>query len=1198
MRLQKLELQGYKSFASKTEFLFNDGVTAIVGPNGSGKSNVADAIRWVLGEQSYRLLRGKRTEDMIFSGSSQRSRSGLAQVTMTLDNSEGWLPVDYNEVTIGRRALRSGENEYHFNGNRVRLRDIAEILGRSGLARRTYTVIGQGLVDTALSLRPEERRTLFEEAAGITIHQMKRSDALSKLEDTQSNLLRIHDIIAEIAPRLRSLKAQATKAENHALRTTELQDLLRIWYGYQWYVSQNRVEEAGELLAQHVDIVEQRTQEIEAVEEQITRRREEQTTLRVSLGEWHRNSSQLHASAETVERELAVWQERAHQITRQMQELSQELLSLNTEAQGQDERISTAEGRLSEIETERTGLVTRTAEVQGQAQKQEQERQQLLHALNRARDDAFRIATELADRRNRLVQLDERKNELQSEQAEHQAQIDASQKAIGELERQIRTVKGELDTWIESSALLETQRQRALESARKIVASRPAIEEQLDKAKETLTRLRSRQDLLARLREDMEGYYAGVRSIMRTDIAGVIGPVAGQIEVESRLERAIETALGSHLQDVIVEKWEVAEEAIAQLKKTRGGRATFLPLDSLRSSRIVSAPGEQGVIGTASQLISHPPALKPAIDMLLGRTLVVEDLKVARRIMRRNRDASQIVTLAGEIVRSSGAVTGGETRKSAEGGMLAREREWRELPGKLQDAEKSAEETQGQLDKSRKTEAAHRQTAEDLARDLTKRQAEQAQLEEQVQSISRRQDRASQEADWHRRLIEQLAGENQALLDKKAALDGEIAERTRIQGEMNEKIETLQTQANNLSTEEIQRQLAELRSAIAALDSRRDGQRQVIRNLRNSLQHTRGQIAGKERRHEELGKQGQDLSTRIATASGERESLTSRIESLESQIQPTEDRLNELETQLTAHYSAEDRMRQKLREAESQHAAANLELQRREDQLKNLHRQIEEDLGLVEVEPIDGIVEQTPLPLHPLVSKLPVIETLPDGVEEQINRLRASLRRLGSINPQAPEEYTNALERHTFLSEQVEDLEQASRSLRAVIAELDEIMERDFMQTFRAVAAQFKTYFATLIGGGSAQLQLSDPENITTPGIDIVARPPGKRQQGLALLSGGERALTAAALIFAILKISPTPFCILDEVDAMLDEANVSRFRQGLKDLADHTQFIIITHNRGTVEVADTVYGITMGEDNTSRSISLRMDGIDVDNGG
>ena len=1197
MRLRKLELQGYKSFASKTEFDFNSGVTAIVGPNGSGKSNVADAIRWVLGEQSYRLLRGKRTEDMIFSGSSQRSRSGLAQVTMTLDNSEGWLPVDFNEVTIGRRALRSGENEYHLNGNRVRLRDITELLGRSGLARRTYTVIGQGLIDTALSQRPEERRALFEEAAGITIHQLKRSDALAKLEDTQSNLLRIHDIIAEIAPRLRSLRIQATRAENHARLSAELQDLFRVWYGYRWFVAQNRVMDAQAHLEQHSKVVQQRSQEIDAVEQQITALRNEQTTLRVSLGEWHRESSQIHAAAETVERELAVWQERLHQITQQIDELSQELISLNAEAQGQEERITTAEGLLAEIETERAEHATRAGDVQKQVQQQETERQQLLHTLNRAREDAFRIATDLADRRNRVAQLAERKDELQSERAGHQAQIETCQKSIGELERRVRTVKGELETWIESSALIETQRQRALEAARKAVAGRPAIEEQLDKTRETMAHLRSRQDVLARLREDMEGYYAGVRSVMRADVSGLIGPVAGQIEVESKLERAIETALGSHLQDVIVEKWEVAEEAIAYLKKTRGGRATFLPLDSLRSSRTVSAPGESGVIGTASELIDYPPALRPAIEMLLGRTLVVEDLQVARRVMKKNRDASQIVTLAGEIVRSSGAVTGGETRKSAEGGVLSREREWRELPKKLQTAENALKESQGQLEQSRKTEAAHRQTAEDLARDLAKRQTEQAQLDEQVQQIQRQQDRAAQEADWHLRLIEQLAGESKALLDKKAELEAEITDQSRRQAEMDQTIERLQAEAAELSTEDGQKQLAELRSIIASLDSKRDGQRQVIRNLRNSLQHTQGQITGKEQRREGLGQQQTDLSERIATTSQNRQSLAGRIESLEGHIQPTEVRLDELETQLTAQYTAEDRMRQRLREAESRHAQANLDLQRREDQLKNLHHQIEEDLGLVELEPVEGIVEQAPLPLHPLVSKLPVVEILPEGVEEEINRLRAALRRLGSINPEAPEEYTTALERHTFLSEQVADLEQASRSLRAVIAELDEIMERDFMQTFRAVAAQFKAYFATLFGGGSAQIVLTEPDNISSTGIDIIARPPGKRQQGLALLSGGERALTAAALVFSILKISPTPFCILDEVDAMLDEANVSRFRQSLKDLADQTQFIVITHNRGTVEVANTVYGITMGEDSTSRSISLRMDGADLENG-
>ena len=1191
MRIRKLELQGYKSFASKTEFAFDSGVTAIVGPNGSGKSNVADAVRWVLGEQSYRLLRGKRTEDMIFSGSSQRSRSGLAQVTLTLDNSEGWLPVEFNEVTISRRALRSGENEYLLNGSRVRLRDISELLGRSGLARRTYTVIGQGLIDAALSLRPDERRGLFEEAAGITVHQMKRSEALSRLDNTQSNLVRINDIIAEIAPRLRTLRSQAKRAENHAKISEELAELLRVWYGYRWYVARNQVDRAHKALSQHAQVVEQRQSAIGEVEKQIADLRTELTALRDTLGEWHRESSKLHAAAEAVERELAVWQERKHQISGQIEGLTQELVALRTEAGAENERIALSETLLAEIETERREQAELAAIVQRELEEQETGRRLLLHSLNNCRDDAFRLATELADRRNRLVQLDERKRELRAKRNEHKKLIEAGQNEIGELERQIRTLTGELETWLEATLLLETEQGKARETAVSIAAARPAIEDQLDQDKEELTRLRSRRDILARLRQDLEGYQAGVRSVIRAKIPGVIGPVAGLISVTPDLERAIETALGGHLQDLVVEKWDIAEKAIAHLQRNKEGRATFLPLDTVRRPNGIAAPHEPGVIGVATELVEFESHLRPVIDMLLGRTVVVDNLKTARGIMKTLRGSFQIVTQAGEIVRSSGAVTGGETRKTREGSMLGREREWRELPDKIQQAKTAMENTQSSLDKNHKAEAQHRQTVEDLARDLARRLDEQTNLEEQIQDLRRKQDRCAQEAEWHQRLIEQLAGENRTLDERKSELETEIEEQTQTQIGVNEQIKELRSQEASLSTEDLQSRLADLRSAIAVLDARRDSQRQTIRSQRNLLQHTRGQIAGKENRTEELQQQREALSVKIADTSIDRADLLAQLAEQEGKIGPAEGRLGELEEQLGLQYTTESRSRQRLREAESRHSQASLELQRQEDQLRNLHRQIEEDLGLVEVETIEGVVEQTPLPLHPLVSKLPVVEQLPDGVEEEINRLRARLRRLGAINPGATEEYTASLERHTFLSEQVADLKQATRSLRAVIAELDEIMERDFMQTFHAIAAQFKTYFATLFVGGSAQLVLTDPNNVSESGIDIIARPPGKRQQGLALLSGGERALTAAALVFAILRISPTPFCILDEVDASLDEVNVERFRQALKDLSDQTQFIVITHNRGTVEIADTIYGITMGEDNTSRSISLHLDG-------
>jgi chromosome segregation protein len=1195
MHLKRVELQGYKTFAARTEFLFDRGITAVVGPNGSGKSNIADAVRWVLGEQSYRLLRGKSTEDMIFSGSAQRPRAGLAHVTITLDNSEGWMPVDFAEVTISRRAYRSGDNEYYVNGSRVRLRDVLELLGRGGLSRRTYTVIGQGLVDAALSLRPEERRLLFEEAAGITLHQSKRAEALAKLEATQANLLRINDIVTELAPRLQLLQTQAEKTERHAEITDQLQKLLRIWYGYRWYASQNALSDVRRVQEQHAGALAKRQNGIQEVERQVTLQREEQASRRALLSDWHRQSSQLHTQVEALERELAVWQERLVQMSGQQEELERELATLNTSLEAQRERLVAGEAALRDLDAQRQEQSALLSQVETQARAREAQRQMLQTAINKARDEAFRIAADMSDRRNRLTQLDEREGELKDDQKGRQGHIAACDTEIGELERQMRAMRQELDAWLEASAALEGQQKQALEQAAQTAAGRPAIERELEAARDDMARLGARRDLLERLREDMEGYYAGVRSAMRANLRGMIGPVASQIKAPADLERAIETALGGHLQDLLVDKWEVAETAIEQLKQSRGGRATFLPLDTVRPGDPLRVPGGAGIIGLASDLIEYDARLEPAIQMLLNRTLVAEDLHAARRVMREMRGSFQIVTRAGEIVRSSGAVTGGMARSESEGGMLAREREWRELPGRLSEAQRKVEEVQRKLEGNRKTEAGHRRSADDLARELQGRRQRQEELNRQIAETRRKQDRVAQEAGWHRNLLNQLGNELTALAGKRKALQTELEHLTENEKQTDERLRALQAQHAGLADDELRARLADLRSVVAVLDSRRDGQVQTLRSQRSALQSAGDQIAAKERRSVELSGSREALAGRISIAGDQRESLLAQLAELEAQVTPAETRMSEIEATLGRLYSAQDQLRLRLREDENRFGQASLEVQRQEERLGALRRQMEEDLGLVEITPTEGIAEQPPLPMEGLVSHLTLVESLPEGLDDEISRLRAQMRRLGPINPQAPEEYVESLQRHTFLTEQLADLEQASRSLRAVISELDDLMQRDFTHTFRAIASHFKEYFAMLFGGGTAQLVLTDAEDISATGIDIIARPPGKRHQGLALLSGGERALTAAALIFSILKVSPTPFCILDEVDAALDEANVGRFREGLESLSDVTQFILITHNRGTVESADTVYGITMGEDSTSRSISLRVDGKEVE---
>ncbi|MFB0538186.1 MAG: chromosome segregation protein SMC [Anaerolineae bacterium] len=1197
MKVKHLELQGYKTFATKTEFVFDEGITAIVGPNGSGKSNIADAVRWVLGEQSYKTLRGKSTADMIFSGSESRPRMGMAQAALTLDNSDGWLPVEFSEVTIARRAYRSGENEYLLNGNRVRLRDITELLAKGGLSRRTYTVIGQGLVDAALSLRSEERRVLFEEAAGITVHQAKRDNAIAKLEDTRQNLLRVNDIISEIDPRLERLERQAERAQEYAQLSQELEGLLRLWYGYQWRQGQKALRQARSRSREQRTRLEERRKELDELERSIAQVRAKQAEKREQLSQWHRESSALHAEAEKLQRDLAVCQERKRLLSQQREEILHEIAPLEVNREAQRERIAQIEEELSRIESQLKEGAAQVQEVQKQLDHREGQRQALVERQTALRHQAFELSTELTDCQNRLAQLDERREELRRERVGHQQAISGQEAERSIAEEGLQAVKGQMDALQAQVQALAAQREdeeREIEVGRERQAQLQVSLAEIQRQEE---RLLARQELLARMREEMAGYQAGVRRVIQAagtgQLSGIVGTVASLIEVPADLEAAIETALGTHGQDIVVETWADAEAAVGFLKQTGGGRATFLPLDTVRSPEPISLPQETGVLGWAVELIGCKAQFRPAFDVLLGHTMVVEDLGTARRILRQvSRDSYsyQIVTLAGEMIHSSGAITGGATEDQG-GGLLAHERERRELPDRLATVRQKRQEFEEQGQRAEETQ---RQLLAALAylegRESELKAASEARAAE-ADAAERQIERLAQEIEWRRGLEKRLDEEMTALDGKEADIGQEMERLEADQTSVQEEIAALEGQLETMTGDDLYEQLVRLKTALAVTEQSREDQRAILHSHQANLEHLEGQIRAKQERADELAQEGEALAGQIEELQAREEELSGQIQALAELIGPTEAKLVELEGQQVELEGEESNCRSRLQRYETIYSQAALEMERRRDELVSLRQQIQNDLGLVELEMTDLLPGQPPLPLKPLVSTLPSIDELPEGLEDEIQRLKVQLKRAGPINPNAPAEYTEALERHTFLTTQVMDLEQASSSLRQVIAELDQLMETDFRKTFEAIAAEFKECFSTLFAGGTAKLVLTDPENLMETGVDIVVRPPGKRQQSLALLSGGERALTAAALIFAILKASPTPFCILDEVDAMLDEVNIGRFRKRLQELADRTQFVVITHNRGTIEAANTIYGVSMGEDSVSKVISLKLEG-------
>ena len=1208
MRVKRIVLHGFKTFAQKTEFVFDPGITAIVGPNGSGKSNVADGVRWCLGEQSFSLLRSKKTADVIFSGSDKRARLGMASVNLILDNSQGEMPIDFDEVEISRRAYRDGDNEYLVNGQKVRMLDVNELLAPSGLGNRTYAVIGQGLIDRVLSLKPEERRSLFEEAAGITGYQTKRGTALRRLDATQQNLTRIQDIVAEISPRLKYLRRQADRYSEFAQIEMDLRDQLRDWYGFRWHRQLAELAEHREAELSLRRSVAARQDAAEQVRDELLVIRERQTELRSGVGDLHSTSGDLHRRADQIGRELAVGRERARQLQVRRDETEREIADLSSRHETATQRATDLAAELAAAQLEHTARQDRVQSLQTTLSAHQAQRQILLEQVEQARRQAAQLQNRMAERASQLTQAQHRQAALvqaqkdqtqagasaqaeaeaiRQELAQAQAQVSQNETAAADLQAEIARLGGETKALREKLAQAEQNRQAADRS---------------------VDQLQTRLDLLERLRNEGAGYASGVKAVLQAGVDGpmldgILGTVASLIRVPAHLDKAIETALGGALQNVVTATWSASREAIDFLKRTGRGRATFLPLDRLHVPNPLPAPNLPGILGNAADLVDFDSSVENAALQLLNRTWIATDLAAARAALDSIQGSGPrptLVTQDGEIVRPGGAVTGGEDSRRRDESMLAREREYRELPDQIQAAQAVGKENAGicgrlaaQLEALGVQSQAAQENLAALARADRQRR-------ERVEEVRRRLDRAEQAARWQAELHTKSAAELTQLQAQEVTLQEDLA---RLQGETalaSEQLAQAETQAADSRSDDLLQQMAELKAAAAEALGHLRSRQSLLDDQRSSSQFTQTQINAKRTHQADLDRSLADLARQIETLTGQEAILNQQIDDLRIKIEPGEQELNQLEQQRNATEQRELAMQQVLRRDEGVWNAAQLRLQRSEDGMANLRREIEHDFGLVALEQSDDLADQPPLPLSSMVEHLPVVEFLPEGMEEDVREMRARLQRLGNVNPEALHEYEEASTRHEFLTTQSQDLEAAAADLRKIITELDQRMAVAFDSTFQAVDKEFVEFFKILFNGGTAKLSLTEPDDLTNTGIEIVARPPGKRPQSLALLSGGERSMTALALIFAILRVSPTPFCILDEVDAALDEANVDRFRDALRSLSGETQFILITHNRRTLETADTIYGITMGGDGVSKVISLRLDGDKIvrDDGG
>ncbi len=1185
MRLKRLELYGCKSFAARTVFEFGEGITAIVGPNGSGKSNIADAVRWVMGEQGYSTLRAKSTEDMIFAGSRTRARLGVAEVMIGFDNSDGWLPLDFAEVAIGRRAYRSGENEYLLNGNRVRYRDILDLLGRAGLMRSTYTVIGQGMVDAALALRPEARRVLFEEAAGTAVYLRKRAESLRRIEETERNLERVSDILNELRPRANSLRQQAERAEEHRQLRKDLQERQRIWYGHQWQRRQRLLAQAEDLLREGGARLEAQravVRDLERKQEELARAQEGQRQQVESL---IARQSALREQIETERRDLAILNERSRLYRIERESLEAELGSLATRQGVLDGEV---ERTLREAAKEEAAFSTTQVELDGARERLaslDTARQEMTRQVSNEEAHLARTMAASADVRARLERAGERRLELAAEGERAQAALDELGEHMAGLSA-LGQQLAERERALEQQCLEATQKLGSLQAD--LAAKREeliAAERRIAKARSEREQLVSKRDALAQLREELTGYYPGVRNVLGARLEGLLGTVANLVRVPQELEQAIESALGPRLQHIVAERWEDAEKAIEHLKRTRGGWATFLPLDTIRPHPPLNLRPEEGILGVATTLVSFEERLRPVFELLLGTVVIVRDLATARQLLGRRLGASLIVTLTGETVQPSGALSGGSRRES--GGLLAQEREWRALPQGIEAAEKV-------LSEALETCAGTEHSLADLDLEAKREQGQLGQLRaEQVAAQTATRDHAHKVGDVERELkweSSRLAGAQrdlEELAGREQRLRFELAARQDEEKAMVERLRELRERLSSEGHESLRRRVAELETSTAVAQRTVQSLNALLASHRSNLGQIAGQVAEKKARYESLGSELQQLTAAGEAAAAKLAELEQGVAQHSRELDPARQESLRLERERHSLERQRARAMELLNAAEGEKNRLILQRDRARDDLTALVREIEADLGPVNAP--ENAPHQLRLNLGGEVVELPAMSSLPAGLSEEIQQLKSRLRRLGDVNSSAPQEYKELVERQTFLEGQAADLRNAISALHEVIHELDRIIERDFSLAVRTVDQSFGEIFARLFNGGSARLMLTDPDNLSTTGVDILAHPPGRRAQSLALLSGGERALTGVALLFALLRANPVPFCFLDEVDAALDEANVGRFRDLLREQAEKTQFVVITHNRHTIEAASTIYGISMSEQGVSQSVSLAL---------
>ncbi|MBR3250013.1 MAG: chromosome segregation protein SMC [Clostridia bacterium] len=1180
MYLKRLEMQGFKSFADKTVLEFRPGITSVIGPNGSGKSNISDAIRWILGEQSMKSLRGTKSLDIIFAGTQARKSLGFAEASLVFDNEDGSLPIEYSEVTVTRKIYRSGETGYYINKVPCRLKDVLTLFMDTGIGKDGYSIIGQGKIDEILSNKSEDRRHIFEEAAGIVKYRTRKEESEKKLERTKLNLLRINDILAEIEANIEPLKAQSEKAKKYLSLREELKDIEVGLFLYNIEKYKKSLEELvndEQAMKESLNLEEGKLEKIKQLKENLKSELDEITQKIEDMSnigfESQKKIEGLNSDINVANTRIENNKENSQRYQKEIEEYKEKITELEKELNQKQERKENLKKNKEKFETE--------------LKEKESELNELTKKLSSKE-------IEIEEKKKTIEENTDKKYELQANISKLNADLENYRKTEKQVNLEIESGISELDkTRLIKADIqknfqeIDSKRNQVLGSLEKISSKREERETKIKSYESNINMLsseyrikESRLKFLVETEKEKEGYIKSVKLLLKDceqikELGqGMHGVLANIISVPKEYETAIEMCMGASLQNIVTETEQDAKKLVEHLRKNNLGRASFLPLTSVKGRKLDKIKGkENGVIGVAADLVQFDKKYEQVIFNLLGRTVIVDNMDNAIKVAKKNGYTFRIVTTDGDVINPSGLISGGSVAKKTVN-ILGRSRE-------IEDLEKNLKDLKGKIEKYEKEKDMFLSESEDIMEEATSLEKELQEIEityatekQRVTSIDENIEKIESRLNKYKQELENIKEQKNETTEQVNKDENEIQDITEKNKEL---VKTVQEFAelnkdDQKYIDDLNFDITNLKISVSSFDESESSIEEMSAMINQEIENNKKSIENKtvgikqiKTDNESLSKKIEETKQKIEKVKQDVQNSGSKIEKLKQERIEKNEKLDEKEKEQSKEYETIEGLK-------SQIVKLDAKKTKLEDELNNNINTMWEEY---EITP--NAVEEYKKPEN-------VAHT-----QKRVKGLRQEIRDLGSVNVDSIEEYKNMKQRYDFMCEQRLDLENTMSKLRKMIQEITAAMKEQFKNQFEIINKNFGEVFKELFGGGKAELKLSDEENILECGIDITVQPPGKKLQNMMLLSGGERAFTAIALLFAILKLNPAPFCVLDEIEAALDDVNVYRFADYLKHYTDNTQFLVITHRKGTMEAADTVYGVTMEENGISKMLSMKL---------